>query len=162
MIETAAEAKEVWDYDPETGDFRYVLHPHRTMIGQLAGTTTVYGYRALCYQHKKYLAHRVAWLIMTGAYPPGEIDHVDCNRQNNAWVNLREAMRSQQLCNARTRKDNILGVKGVCPSGYGGYAAYICFKGKRKNLGSFASLQEAKAVYDAAAKEWHGTFARSA
>jgi hypothetical protein len=56
------------------------------------------------------------------------------------------------------RKDNALGIKGVCRNKFGTFDAYICRKGKRKNLGRFKAVEEAKAAYEAATVEWHGEF----
>lgn len=160
---TAEEARELWSYDPLTGELRWrVARGTKMAAGSLAGTIGNWGYRVLSLHGKKYRASRIIWLIVTGEHPAHEVDHENTNRADDRWDNLRPADRSQQLCNTKVRSDNILGVKGVSPTAWG-YGAFICFRGKRKNLGSnFATIAEAKAAYDAAAREQHGEFARSA
>lgn len=159
---TADLARSLWSYDPDDGQFRWLVPARNNQIppGTIAGALDKLGYHVLCFRRKKYGGGRIAWLIMTGAWPAKEIDHIDGNPSNNKWSNLREATRSQQLCNTRVRRDNALGVKGVCWGRRGKYEAYVSVAGNRKNLGSFATIEEAKAAYDAAARERHGEFAK--
>lgn len=156
-------AKMIWDYDPITGIVRWKVSPReRVYPGNVAGVVGVHGYRILCFKRKKYKVSRIAWLIMTGSWPIEEVDHIDCNRSNDIWKNLRLANSGQNKCNMRTRKDNALGIKGVCLDKRTGlFHAYICRKGRRKNLGGYATPQEAKLVYDSAAENWHKEFARA-
>lgn len=159
---TADEARALWFYDPVSGEMRWKVRRGTKMrAGSLAGTIGHWGYRILSLNGKKYRAGRIAWLIMTGEHPEDEVDHENTKRDDDRWINLRPATRAQQLCNTRTRSDNLLGVKGVSPTPEG-YGAFICFQGKRKNLGSYDTIAEAKAVRDAAARAQHGDFARSA
>ena len=68
-----------------------------------------------CYTHFNYqtlLVHRVAWKIMTGA-DPVEIDHIDGNRSNNKWSNLRNGTRSDNQRNAALKSTNTSGYHGV-------------------------------------------------
>jgi hypothetical protein len=42
---------------------------------------------------------------MTGSWPTNHIDHIDGDPTNNAWINLRDVTRSQNLRNQhRTRR----------------------------------------------------------
>ena len=50
-----------------------------------------------------YRAHRVAWAIHFAEWPASEIDHRDGDRANNKIANLREATRSENLANRRSR-----------------------------------------------------------
>jgi hypothetical protein len=42
------------------------------------------------------------------------MDHVNGDRADNRWCNLREATQSQNQANTSMRADNISGYKGVC------------------------------------------------
>lgn len=61
---------------------------------------------------KDYKLHRVIWLYMTGEWPD-QVDHIDGDRSNNKWENLRNVNRSQNLRNQKVRSTNTSGVMGV-------------------------------------------------
>lgn len=161
---TADLARILWDYEPLAGTLRWKGNAHyrHARKGDIAGTIDGHGYRIVTFYGKKFKTSRLAFLIMTGAWPPELAEHKNTIRSDDRWINLRPANQGQNLGNARTRSDNKLGVKGVSQGPDGKYYAYICAKGKRKNLGGFCSIELAKSAYDTAAKEWHGEFARSA
>ncbi len=94
---TQAELKAVLHYDPETGIFTRYGH-------NKCGSKTYQGYIGIGIKRKTYYAHRLAWLYMTGVWPSKEIDHKNRIRDDNRWVNLREATRSMQSRNRRDRK----------------------------------------------------------
>lgn len=73
------------------------------------------GYRKGIIFGMRIRAHRAIWAIMTDEWPTRgmDIDHIDGNRANNAWLNLRPATRSQNNMNAGVRADNRSGFKGV-------------------------------------------------
>ena len=107
------------------------------------------------------LAHRVVWILANGPIPHGfEIDHVDNNPLNNKLENLRLATRSQNAMNKKCPRTNTTGLKGVKLSGYGGFVATISLDGKRYNLGTFVTKEEAHKAYCTKAKELHGLFHR--
>jgi hypothetical protein len=96
MKMTAALARKLWHYNPETGTITWKVSPNiGVSVGDVAGTITMYGYRVLCFKKKKYRAARIAWLIMKGKLPIVEIDHEDRNPANDKWGNLREATSGQ-------------------------------------------------------------------
>jgi len=96
-----------------------------------------------------------------GAKPGEQIDHINGNKQDNRRCNLRFATAAE---NARNRKlciTNKLGVKGVSYREKSRlYYPQIKKNGKRIYIGCFKTLEEAKAVYDKAAVEHFGEFAR--
>jgi hypothetical protein len=96
------------------------------------------------------------------AWPQHDVDHIDPDKANNRLPNLRHATRLQNIANTGVRKDNALGVKGVARLSSGKYAARITKNDKRVHLGTRATIEEAAALYLAAARELHGTFARAA
>jgi len=92
---------------------------------------------------------------------PLEIDHIDGDRTNNAWANLREVTRSQNSMNARLRNTNTSGVKGVYwHKGANKWMATIKVNEESHYLGLFASLDKANAIRQKAARKFHGKFAR--
>jgi hypothetical protein len=58
------------------------------------------------------MAHRLAWLLKTGSWPPRFIDQIDGNRSNNRWNNLREATKAENGRNGRLRDTNRTRLKG--------------------------------------------------
>lgn len=159
---TAARVRELLHFDPETGVFtRRVRTARRTHVGDIAGCDNGHGYIFFMVDGRAFLAHRLAWLYMTGEWPKADIDHVNCDRADNRFCNLREATRSQNRTNARMRRADTSGFKGVSWSEHAGkYRASIKIRSKSKNLGYFATPQRAFLEYCFAAWRHFGDFAR--
>ncbi len=152
-------------YNPETGVFSYARDFRRFKKGDAAGTDHGSGYIQIFFGGGKFYAHRLAWWIVNGEIPEGmQIDHIDCNRQNNAIGNLRLARRSEQQRNKVARSDNRSGLKGAIYNSRPGRRKHwrSCIKvdGKTIDLGWFFTAEDAHAAYVAAARAHHGSFAR--
>ena len=108
--------KEIFDYNPDTGVFtRLISTTNCVKVGDIAGCVNKnHGYRAISVKNKLYLAHRLAWLYMTGEWPKDQIDHINHDRVDNRWVNLRKATRQENGKNMSMSKRNTSGVTGVC------------------------------------------------
>src|SRR4029077_18210154 len=105
------ELDELVKYNPDTGEFFWRMRPvsmfdgHGTVgllrsatgprsaqwscnqwnsrhAGNPAASLKKDGYVYCCFKCGRWLAHRVAWKIMTGE-DPNEVDHIDGNRSNN-------------------------------------------------------------------------------
>lgn len=101
-------------YDPQTGVFTRNCGRGGKGKGSIAGTTSsYYGYVSICLDRQHYKAHRLAFLYMTGAWPAEEVDHVNGNRTDNSWANLKPASRSDNAKNCALRRDNNSGHVGV-------------------------------------------------
>lgn len=102
--------------------------------------------------------------VITKFPKPRQVDHQDGNGCNNQRNNLRIASFSQNQWNAKIRKDNSTGFKGVSRrkrrAGYT-YSAFIQVKNKRINLGYFKTPQEASHARLLAAEKHHGKFMHS-
>ena len=100
------------------------------------------------------LMHR---LIM-GATERQEVDHWDGNRLNNSRDNLRWCTRSQNQQNRGKTNKNTSDSKGVYHV-RGRWIVAIRIDGRLAHIGSFATQEEAVAVYKVKAAEVHGKFA---
>ena len=145
-------------YDPETGIFRRRIDVSNVKAGSVAGTL-VRGYRIIAIDGKRYPAHRLAWLYVTGDWPIGEVDHRDLDRDNNRWINLRDASRSQNQGNRKIRRGNLSGWKGV--TWHRRDKRWRAQLGKRY-LGGFTCPAAAHFKYLVEAAKHFGDFARAA
>lgn len=97
----------VLDYSIVSGRF------YRISTGKQVGTITNHGYVRIMIDGQNHMAHRLAWLWVTGSWPAVAIDHDNVNRANNGFHNLREATKAQNGHNEGIRRNNTSGVKGV-------------------------------------------------
>lgn len=169
----AAYLAQCLNYDPISGVFRWRLRPpehfprrrhhnswNTRYAGKVAGCLNSVGYRHIGVDGVKLKEHHLAWVLTYGE-PATEIDHIDGDRANNRIANLRVATRSENNANARLKKNNSSGHKGVCfDASKGKFLAYIGFNRHQKWLGYFDTLEEAAAARREAAVRLHGKFAR--
>lgn len=83
---------ELLHYDPVTGDFTWKVNRKGTaMAGSTAGYKEIRekkpSYIRITLFNKRYQAHHLAVLLMTGEWPD-VVDHDDRNGLNNSWDNL--------------------------------------------------------------------------
>ena len=152
--------RELLNYCPETGIFtRAITTGYRCChkAGDVVGTTRREGYVFVGIQCRQYAAHRLAWVIMHGRWPDADIDHIDGNKSNNRFVNLREATRSENNQNISvSRKHNETKLLGVSfRKDTKKFQARIYVYGKAIKLGCFATAEEASSAYIAAKSKLH-------
>lgn len=155
MSLTADQLREYLDYDPATGEFRRNNPKQRVL-----GSVTKKGYVRITLQGQHMRAHRLAFLYMEGRWPKDLMDHINGDRSDNRWENLREANCCQNSRNRKLDCQNTTGFKGVvfcCRNKK--YRSRIKINGVRKELGWFKTPEEAHAAYCQAAQEYHGDFA---
>jgi HNH endonuclease len=155
------------EYDPDTGLFRRTFQksgPRRE--GWFVGSINDQGYAVIrAGGGPKIKAHRLAWRLMTGEWPIDQVDHINLDKTDNRWVNLRLATRAENMRNKGPHKNNAFGLKGVRidpRKKTNPYYAKIKCDGVEHYLGSFATAEEAHAAYVEAARRLHGEFARAA
>jgi len=100
-------------YDPESGIFTWLISPARNVsAGDVAGSNS-HGYQKVVFEGRGYLLHRLAFLYMAGSMPEKDVDHINQNRSDNRWVNLREVTVSENGKNTKMSKNNTTSVSGV-------------------------------------------------
>lgn len=161
---TADRLREVINYNPETGEFRWrVTLSQRALAGSIAGCNSPEKYVRIRIDGKLYHGHRLAWLYVHGDLPPSGVDHKNLQRGDNRITNLRPATTSQNCANRGLDKNNTSGVKGVSwYSTKGKWVAKIYCQGRKHSLGSFDSKEAAAFAYAKAASRLFGEFARLA
>lgn len=153
---TALELRERLQYDPLTGLWVWLKTPRKGWAGCPAGTIDAYGYRVIKIDGQSYKASRLAFLYMTGDWPPDEMDHFDTKPWNDVWTNLRPATRTENNSNRSMRTDNKSGAIGVF---WNSARNKWCAQVGRVYLGLFETIEEAVAARDSAAERIHETFA---
>ena len=151
------------DYDPETGALvwrvrdvsfftdgeRSAIHCMRVWNARYAGNPAFKGKTSAGYFRggifsRRYLAHRVAWAIYSGAWPENEIDHINGDKLDNRIANLRSVTRQENGKNRATGINNKSGTTGVY--WYNRdlvWVAQVSKNGKNKHIGCFKSKDEA-------------------
>lgn len=152
---TVAEIREAFEYDPETGEIRWKKDACTTRPrGSLAGGLNTEGYRYIKYLGISLRASRVAWAIILGEWPTLQVDHINANRSDDRWINLRAANVAENCQNRNQRSDNSSGFTGV-HFHLGKWQARIGVNGKRISLGHFDSKEAARKAYLAAKQKYH-------
>lgn len=155
---TQARLKELLHYDPETGIFTWIVARSGHLAGAVAGSKTQHGYIRITVEYKEQLAHRLAWLYMTGEFPNGKVDHKNTVGTDNRWGNLRLATTQQNAFNQAMKAGNKAGYKGVCKSSSKKWKASIKVSGKSEHIGTFSSPELAAEAYRVRAAQVQGEF----
>lgn len=157
---TAERLREVLDYDPDTGVFRWRVTRGGMRAGDVAGTVDKRdGRRTVHIEDRGYFAHRLAFLWMTGEWPAGVVDHRDGAAANNAWANLRHVTvginNQNRVTPSRRNSTGLLGASRVSGADKGRYRAHIKLDGKQRHLGCFDTPEQAHAAYIIAKMRLH-------
>jgi len=150
---------QVLHYNSETGVFTWVIPSRGTKAGDVAGCRKNNGYIKICVDQKQYHAHRLAFLYVEGRFPKADIDHVNGDRTDNRWANLRHATRSNNLLNKAKSPRNTSGFKGVSwHKQRQKWAARAQDGEKYRHLGLYDTPEAAAEAYRAFAMLRHGEF----
>lgn len=152
----------ILDYNPDTGKLTWKHRECNNRFnacfgGKEAGNISRgHGYRDVRFEENyRMLAHRVIYTMMTGKWlKDGEqVDHINHDRQDNRWCNLRVVNQRLNGQNQKLCKNNTSGFNGVRKREfkYGErWEARIYTDGKEHYLGRYHTYDEAIAARKAA------------
>lgn len=159
---TAECLRQLLDYDPDTGVFRWRERPdgsadwNKMNASRVAGSVNNRGYRIIKIANVRYRAHRLAWLHVYGEWPSEQIDHINRDKDDNRIANLRIVNNSENMRNLppRALDPRTLGVSFHQRDRR--YVTAIRVDGKTISLGSFKTFSEARAARVAAEIKYFG------
>ena len=160
--------KAMLNYDVNTGIFVWLVKRPKVNIGTVAGRQDKDGYNEISLFGKRYKAHRLAWFIMTGKWPTNQIDHINGDKTDNSWSNLREATKQQNMMNVPCRRHNKLGYKNIHSKVVGDYEYWglsITHQNGKRFEKSYNkklySLEDVIKIRDDMYSEYHGEYANN-
>ena len=153
----ASIVKTLLEYEKNSGLIRWInTVSSRAKAGAVAGHIENNGYRSIRIMGVSYLAHRLVFVLTTGSMPNGFVDHIDGNRDNNKFDNLRVVDRKTNCQNLHgpLKNNKFSGLLGVSQHNRK-WKAQIYFDGSKKYLGSYESPELAHAAYLRAKRAVH-------
>jgi len=101
-------------FEYKDGKLLYKESPsNRVKVGKEAGYINTNSYKQVQINGKRYLVHRIIFLMHYGYMPENDIDHIDGNKLNNRIENLREVSKSCNMKNCKPYNHNTSGFHGV-------------------------------------------------
>ena len=145
---TPARLKSLLSYNPDTGEFTWLVGGRGRLPGKIAGCPHHTGkgkvYVKIQIDGRIYPAHRLAWLYSYDAWPENQIDHLDQDSLNNRLSNLRDVTGSENNKNRKRQNNNRSGVTGVrFRIVLQKWLAQIQVNGKQIHLGYFKLKEDA-------------------
>jgi hypothetical protein len=145
---------ELFDYSVVTGKLSWKLN-RQEKKKVAASLYKKIGYWVTRIGNQRYYTHRLIWKWVTGSDPVQVIDHINGDRQDNSWINLRDVNKSQNGLNTDSQRPNKTGYKGVYFHAQNNcFTAQIIANGKTKHLGCFETPEDAHAAYRQAAQSY--------
>lgn len=165
MCEIVEEYKDIIDYEDtyQISNFGNVRNKTTgRILKPTEGKTDKYYYISLCKygKQKNTKIHRlVASHFVENSDNKLFVDHIDNNKLNNIYTNLRWATHQENRRNIVMYKNNTTGVKGVVfDKRYNKWMARIRISGKLIHIGSFNNIEEATYARMKKATELFGEF----
>lgn len=144
------------NYDPDTGEFTWLVIKGNINKEGRAGTLGPDGYLQIKVNWRSYKAHRLAWLYIHGEFPEQYIDHINGDRTDNRISNLRQASMAENHQNRAINKSNTSGFIGVIfRKDMNKYQARIKVDRKEKYLGLYDTAELAFEAYKEAKRVLH-------
>ena len=143
-------------YDPDTGLIHrsgYTRPVNRKFNGPTKGNLHHQGYRRIKVNGREHFVHRLAFELMDIEIPDGyEVDHINGDKEDNRWENLRLVTRRENQQNQKRHREG--GLPGThFDKKLNKWLAYYSAHGKRNHIGVFKTEKEAHEAYLTAIKD---------
>ena len=139
---TQSRLKELVNYDSSTGIFTSKVRRGKIHPGDEIGTNGYHGYIIIKIDYEPYRAHRLAVLYMTGEWPDGVIDHINRDKADNRWENIRVCTKAENNRNRELAKNNTSGSKGVVfDKRFGKWLVMVGINGSRRSFGYYEDIE---------------------
>lgn len=113
------------------------------------------GYGYVIVRGSRFLAHRLAFALVTGEFPTNDVDHINGDRLDNRWVNLRLATRQQNLFNRDKNRNKKL-PKNVYAHPSGRYRVKMKVDSVTKHFGYYDTAEDAAEAAELVQHAVHG------
>lgn len=162
--------KDLLFYSKKTGVFTWKKNISNVIKGSEAGSFDGNGYIRIKINRKDYRAHRLAWLYVTGNWPEKLLDHINGDKSDNSFKNIRNATYTDNNRNSILNKKSKSGYKGVSwrkkeKTWYARIrigrddADKLGMNGNCLSLGFHETAIKAHEAYKKASIKYHGEFA---
>ena len=142
-------------YIPETGRIHSRLTFPIVQAGSFADVGIRSGYRYVIIERTLYQAHRLAFVLNTGSWPLHTVDHINGNKLDNTWSNLRDVPLD-------VNKQNMRKATSLSSTGFLGversrdkYRARIRVAGVMMSIGTYTTPEAAHEAYIKAKRKLH-------
>lgn len=160
----ASELHALFSYDPILGSLTWKERPPTTRAnkihnsrdaGRQVGAIDTWGHRQVRVNGRLTAVHRIIWKMMTGDDPTEQIDHISGEHDDNRWQNLREATSLENAWNKGLNRNCTSGYSCIYPmhtkrASSKKFRVLMHIDGKKRLVGDFYTIEEAKAAYDEA------------
>lgn len=140
----------LFHYDRENGKLYWKNHwsaSKRTLlVGKEAGNVGQHGYVHIGISQKYFKLHRLIWFLETNQWPKDTVDHINGNKLDNRFVNLRVVTNRQNCSNKKHHRRGRLVGASVWKRD-GNWMSKIQINGKVVHLGYFNTELEAHQRY---------------
>lgn len=148
------------DYDPISGVLCWAVDFEWRKEGSVATwkakDRSGYSYLTINIDNETWVASRIIWLLVTGMWPRGLVDHRNRDSFDNSWLNLRDATYAGNTQNRKLDSRNKTGFQGVSFNSRSGlYAARIRHRRREIGLGAYQTAEEASKAYELARSKYH-------
>lgn len=139
-------------YVPGTGQFYRYL---KEEVMKPVGKKDKQGYVMISVFGKPFRAHRLAFMYMEG-FIPKYVDHINEDKSDNRWVNLRPCTVTQNSLNRGKQRNNKTGFKNVQVARNGKFTVRV----SGNHIGTFEDLELADLVAQCAREIYHKEFCK--